>query len=130
MKKALLPLILFTAVISSSLTGCYYDNLEDLYPKDTTATAACDTDSTITYTKHISAIVSNYCISCHGGSAPSGGISLGSYTSVKNVAASGKLLGSVTWDGTASPMPKGATQKIPDCNIEQIKKWIRTSYAQ
>ena len=90
----------------------------------------CDTLGTITYTKNIVPIMNNYCVSCHSGSAPSAGISLDNYSSVKNSAVSGKLYGAVIWDGSTSPMPKGASNKINDCSINQIKKWIATGYSQ
>lgn len=118
-----------TMLIVSFFASCYYDNLEELHPKDTTQVITCDTGN-VNYSNHISNILSTHCTSCHSGGAPSGGISLTDYTSVKNIAATGKLVGAVTWDGTASPMPKGAANKIPDCSIEQIKKWVRTNYPQ
>jgi hypothetical protein len=130
MRKICLPVVVIMFGILSLTQSCYYDNLEELNPKDTTSTKTCDTASAITFTNHIKPVFDNYCTSCHSGSAPSGGINLTNYTDAKAVGASGKLIGSVIWDGSASPMPKGASQRIPDCNIEQIKKWVRTNYAQ
>lgn len=131
--KNIINPVFFIAILLS-LTGlftssCYYDNMEELNPKDTSV-AVCDTVAPVTYTKHIAPIMENYCNSCHSGGTPSGAIDLTTYSSVKNQAVSGKLYSAVAWDGQASQMPKGATSKIDDCSIEQIKKWIATDYKE
>jgi hypothetical protein len=46
------------------------------------------------------------------------------YDGAKNIA--NKLVGSVTWDGTASNMPQSSPSKINDCYIAKIKKWVIT----
>jgi hypothetical protein len=131
MKKLYSISFIITGLFILCMTqSCYYDNLEELNPKDTTQVTGCDTSGVVNFSTHMTAIFTNYCTNCHSGNTPSGALNLTNYNDAKAVAASGKLLGAVTWDGTASPMPKGASQKIPACNIEQIKKWIRTNYAQ
>lgn len=106
------------------MSSCYKDNLEELNPQ-----LVCSDTTDITYTNTIAPIISASCTVCHSGSSPSGGISLDTYTSVKNVALTGKLYGSVSWDGTASQMPKGGS-KLSDCSIAKIKKWIDSNYPQ
>lgn len=136
MKKNTLKSLLFYCSLLLGVLfftpSCYYDNMEDLNPKDTTSVPVCDTAGTITFTKHIQPVMTNYCSvsGCHSGNAPSAGLSLVSYEDVKNSAISGKLLGSITWDGSTSQMPKGSSNKISDCNISQVSKWISSNYAQ
>lgn len=123
-------IILFVTLIVS-LSSCYYDKLEEITPNTsgTDSTLTCDTSASVTYTAKIQPILSKYCTGCHAGSAGSGGVSLNTYEAAKAVAESGKLYGSVSWDGTASKMPKGGN-KISDCDIALIKKWASNSYAQ
>jgi uncharacterized membrane protein len=82
----------------------------------------CDTTQ-FKYGANISAIMINYCVGCHGISAPSAGINLSSHAGVAAVAVSGRLYGSVTHTAGYSPMPKNAN-KLSSCQITQIKKWI------
>ncbi len=107
-----------------SFSACYYDNVERLNPR-----VVCDSTGTITYTGAIKSIIDNNCTYCHSGNTPSGGISLDTYLGVKNEAVTGKLYNSITWNNTPSPMPKNGN-KIDDCSIIKIKKWIDTSYPQ
>ncbi len=113
-----------TLICFSFLSSCYKDNLEELNPQLT-----CTDTANVTYSTTISPIMSASCTVCHSGSSPSGNLSLDTYTSVKNAGLSGKLYGSVSWDGTASQMPKGGS-KLTDCSIAKIKKWIDSNYPQ
>ena len=76
MKSILLFSTLLFGVIICSLSSCYYDNFEELNPKDTTNTPTCDTVGLITYTKHILPIMNNYCSSCHNATSAGGGVNL------------------------------------------------------
>lgn len=129
---------LITAVITSIFSSCYYDNLQDLHPapiiipgiNDSTSTS-CDTTNAITYTGDIKTILDNNCgtgNSCHNGSSALSGIDLATYEGAKGIAS--KLIGAITWDGTASNMPKSSPSKINECNIAKIKKWVNTGTAQ
>jgi hypothetical protein len=55
-------------------------------------------------------------------------IDLSTYSGAKSVES--KLIGAITWDGTASNMPKGSLTKINDCSIAIIKKWVNTGAAE
>lgn len=130
---------LLSSAIAITFSACYYDNLEDLHPapviipgvNDTTA-AGCDTAKTITYTADIKPIMSNNCGAgnnlCHSGSSSQSGLDLSTYAGSKG-AALGNLVGAITWDGTASNMPKNLP-KINDCSIAIIKKWVITGTAE
>jgi hypothetical protein len=105
-------------ILSLLLTGCYYDKEEELY-----GVVNCDT-SNVNYSATITGILNNYgCTGCHSGNAPSGNIGLQDFTSVKNAAQSGKLLGAIQHNSGFSPMPKGGG-KMSDCDINKIKAWI------
>jgi hypothetical protein len=86
---------------------------------------ACnDCDTTVfTYNAGIAPIINTYCKGCHNASSLGGGIDLSIYTGVKNIAANGKLEGSITHATGYSAMPQGSA-KLSDCRITQIKKWI------
>ena len=75
------------------------------------------------YGANISPLMSTYCLGCHSGSAPSGGINLSAYNGVRNVAISGRLVGAVSHAPGYSPMPKNAG-KLSTCQIAQIRKWV------
>ena len=82
----------------------------------------CDT-SKFKYSTDISVLINTYCLGCHGGSAPSGGINLGTYSGVFAVASNGKLVGAVSHAPGYSPMPKSAA-KLSSCQITRITKWV------
>lgn len=120
--KKLLPVIVVAFLLPG---GCYYDKFEDYKPAQ-----ACDTARVVSYAAKIKPILDAQCNSCHAGTSPIGGLQLDSYSSVKTVAESGKLLSSITWDGKAQPMPKGAYEKIDPCSIKSITNWINSNYPQ
>ncbi|MEO1448050.1 MAG: cytochrome c [Bacteroidota bacterium] len=113
----LLTLVGFTLLLSS----CYYDNEEDLYPVVGTD-PVCDTTD-VSYAATVLPILEENCIGCHSGANPSGNVGLDSYDKVVASANSGNLYGSIAHLDGFSKMPKGG-DKIPDCDIEQIKSWI------
>lgn len=106
-----------------ALSGCYYDNEEELYPN----VAECDTTN-VTYSGTVLPILQENCFICHAANPPEGGIYLGDYTSISaagKIAAGqpGSLYGAVSHNPNNSPMPKGGAQ-LSDCKIRQIKVWI------
>jgi mono/diheme cytochrome c family protein len=68
-------------------------------------------------------IIQKYCLGCHSGSNPGGGIPLENYDDIAAVASDGRLLGVITHSAGYSPMPKNAP-KLSDCKISQVTKWI------
>jgi cytochrome c551/c552 len=117
MKKFISILIVAVALLSS----CYRDVEEQLYPAN--GGSSCDTTAVAYATTVVSILQSNGCISCHSGSAASGGISLQTYANVRAVAMNGKLYGAINHSAGFSPMPKGGN-KMSACNILKIKAWI------
>jgi Planctomycete cytochrome C len=83
---------------------------------------SCDTTQ-FKYGANISVVINTFCTGCHSGTAASGGIDLTNYTNVKIQATNGRLVGAITHTAGYSPMPKDAN-KLNDCQITQIKKWV------
>lgn len=118
MKRAIT--ILFLLVIMITIAGCYKDNEEELYPGNG---GTCDVTG-VTYSSTVAPLLQNNgCTGCHSGGAPSGGITLNSYTAVKGIAANGKLYGAISHAAGFSPMPKNGA-KMNACDINKIKAWI------
>ncbi|MEQ1554756.1 MAG: hypothetical protein ABL929_11285 [Ferruginibacter sp.] len=83
---------------------------------------ACDTTS-FKYATAIQPLMQNNCTGCHNPASLGGGIDLSTYTTVKASVTSGRLWGTINWTAGFSAMPKGGN-KMPACQITQIKKWI------
>lgn len=92
---------------------------------NTQNSTTCDTAQSITYTNTIKAIFDTYCVGCHNMSNPGGGYALDTYMGCVNCANSGRLMGAIKWLTGYSAMPKGGN-KLSDCNIAKIQKWINS----
>lgn len=82
----------------------------------------CDT-TFFTYSGAVQSILKSTCIGCHSGPTPTGNLDLSVFNNVRTVALNGKLNGVITGSPGYTPMPFGGN-KLPDCNIIQIQKWI------
>lgn len=103
--------------LALSISGCYYDNEEELYPGG----ADCDT-SNVTYSQSIAPVFAANCNSCHSGNSPSANISTDSYASVKaNIS---RIRGAVNHESGYSPMPKDGS-KLANCDLTRLDIWIR-----
>lgn len=112
---------LFLILFVVTLSNCYYDSEEKLYPVLSTS---CDLEN-VTFAATIKPILQASCYTCHSNSNyvnQGSGIKLENYDDVK-IQASGRLMGSIKHDPGFSPMPNGGG-KITDCEINQIQKWI------
>lgn len=119
MKKYVLLIIIGTGM-SAVLNSCYYDKEEELYPN---SFGGCDT----TDTRYSTAVRKILDASCMGSACHSTGqlsYDFSSHAGVAQAAASGKLIGAIKQDGSASNMPKGGG-KLNDCNIQIIESWVR-----
>lgn len=86
-------------------------------------------DSTVfTYSGAVAPLINTYCKGCHNPASLGGGIDVSTYNGVKSVALNGKLLGSIQHASGYKPMPQG-TNKLPDCQIRQIEKWVQAGSA-
>jgi Cytochrome C oxidase, cbb3-type, subunit III len=75
------------------------------------------------YSTAVSKVMTDYCTGCHSGAAPSAGIDLNSFDSVKVYVNNGTLIGSIKHGAAYQPMPKGGP-KLDDCTIARVQKWI------
>lgn len=113
MKKSIF--LIGTIVFLMTITGCYYDNKQDMY-------GSCDS-SNVTFAKTIEPIINANCVGCHGSSAPSAGISLVGYDQVALVANNGRLAG--TMNNLSGYILMPASGKLDNCKLNQVNKWIR-----
>ena len=121
--------LLLSFIVSVGLTSCYYDTEEELYPDS--GSVVCDTVS-VSYANDIVPIMNSKCSysGCHAGANAAAGIPLETFAGVKEYldADKARFISSIIWDGNASNMPKGASSKMIDCNINTIKAWINAGY--
>lgn len=82
----------------------------------------CDTTA-FTYAAVISPVMNTYCKGCHNPSSLGGGVDVSTYAGVKAIAVSGKLMGTIQHTAGYIAMPQGGN-KLSDCRITQIQKWI------
>ena len=91
-------------------------------PPDTVATG-CDTTN-VTYSKIITPVLQLYCVGCHSGAAPSGGVTLATYNDVLIQVNNGKLMGSIQWLPGYFAMPKNGN-KLSNCQIAEFRIWVQ-----
>ena len=118
MMKTKIKIILISVfVLTLTISGCYYDNEEDLYLGSST----CDTTN-VTYSASVAPVFAGYCNSCHSGSSPSGNIKTDSYTSVKtNIS---RIHGAINHQSGFLPMPQNGGS-LSSCDLTKIDIWIR-----
>jgi cytochrome c553 len=91
--------------------------------KNNQCTGGCDT-TVFTFSGAVLPLMNTYCKGCHNPASLGGGVDLSTYTGVKTSALSGKLMGSIKHATGYSPMPQGGN-KLADCQIQQVEKWIK-----
>jgi mono/diheme cytochrome c family protein len=118
MKNILKILLLIFSVISfNSCTKAFIaDELEVTNP----------IDRTITYTTDVKQIMTNNCITCHGGPSPSASLDLTTYLNVKNATLTRNLLERMN-DAT-SPMPQSGLLILQTRQI--MDKWKADGYLE
>jgi hypothetical protein len=113
----LLLLAAIAGLFIAMFTGCAYDKEDELYPQ----APECDT-ANVTYSLTISPIMTQSCNVCHSTVVATGGIVTDNYDALKVVALNGSLSAAVNHTGPF-PMPKDG-EKLSDCNLAKIKKWV------
>ncbi len=114
--------IILMITFVASVSGCYYDNEEKLYPQISTG---CDL-SNVTFSGTVKPILQASCFSCHSNSQAlnnGGGVKLENYADVVTLVSNGKLMGTATHANGYDAMPKGGG-KLTDCEINQLQTWI------
>lgn len=117
MKKifSFIAVIIFQLVL---LQSCTYDKELLVQPVN------CPDTVNVSFVTKVRPLLQANCFSCHGNGATEGNISLDTYDQVKQLAISGRLLGSISHSSGFAPMPQGAN-KLNDCNIMAVSTWIR-----
>jgi hypothetical protein len=108
--------MLFSMVVFSA---CYYDKEEILYPGSLDCNPATDQS----FSADILPLLNARCNNCHGGSSPSAGIRLDSFSEATKNVNNGSFMGSINQLSGYSPMPKNGT-KLSACEIKKIQRWI------
>ena len=119
MKKTIIISLL---LIILTLTACYYDSEEKLYPQ---ISNTCDL-SNVTYGLTVKPILQASCLNCHSNSKAlndGGGVKLENYADVLIMVTNGKLMGSIRHNNGYIAMPNGGG-KLTDCEINQLQTWI------
>ena len=84
--------------------------------------SGCNTTD-VSFGTTVAPIIQTKCQGCHSGGQPSGGLSLVGYTNIRTVALSGQLYGVLVPEQGFPAMPQGGN-RLPQCEIDQIKSWI------
>jgi len=114
----ILLIFLAGSLLLTTVSSCYYDKAELLYPGSVT----CDSSTTATFSKDILPMMNTHCNAsgCHNTVSASSGVILDTYAGIKIQAQNGRLMGSTGPNGS---MPKG-TSKLSSCNLSILQKWI------
>ena len=110
--------ITIAAIGLSLMQSCTYDKEMLVQP------ATCPDTVNVSFAAKVRPLLQANCFSCHGNGSSHGGISLDTYEQVKQVAISGRLVGSISHSSGFAPMPQGAG-KLNDCNIIAVSTWVR-----
>ncbi len=113
MKK--LNLFFLIVAISLSLSSCSTSVIEEVI-----------ITAPITYNADVSTIISNNCLPCHAGTAPSAGLNLETYLGVRGAAEGGNLLNRI--NNASNPMPVGG--QMPAALIATIEAWAEQGYIE
>jgi len=84
---------------------------------------------TLTYTADIKPIISANCLNCHNGTQSESGIDLSTYSGVKSMADSGRLLGALHHQTGYTPMPKDAPQ-LSSGTLQLFDCWVQNGTPQ
>ncbi len=114
--------LFLTSILALSLSACYYDKADKIYPAD--PNVKCDTAAT-SYATHIVPILQTNCTNkgCHTTAKQDAGIVLDNYTGSKACVDGGRLIGSLKGSVGFSAMPKGYPL-ISACDLARIENWI------
>jgi len=108
-------------LLLGTLTGCVYQNEEDLYGVSATD---CDVEAPVSYQRHVLPLLEKHqCVACHEAADPAANIILEGYEEVIPYVEDGSLYGSISYASGYDPMPKDYP-RMPDCEVEVIADWI------
>lgn len=108
-------------VLMIMLTAC--SKSDDSNGQTTTETPI---EKTVTYNADVSKIMTNYCTTCHAGSAASAGLDLTTYSNTKNAAKNGNLVSRM--NNTNNPMPPSGILSAETRQL--IDKWVKDGFPE
>lgn len=80
----------------------------------------------VSYDADVAPIISNNCLPCHGGTAPSAGLNLETYANVRSATENGNVLARI--NSASSPMPQ--TGQMAPALIATIEQWAVDGYIE
>ena len=119
MKKIIFIATICLALVGVLMVSCESHTFNEIAQKE-------DPIKTVSYNNDVKPIMSNNCISCHGSSSPSAGLSLTTYTQVRNSTEKGGLLCKI--NASCGVMPQSG--KMPQPLINTINSWATQGYNQ
>lgn len=108
--------------LSSAQIALIYDWMKQGLKNNGCEPASCDTSS-YKFGAEIWPILDMRCKNCHSGPNPDASLRIENYNDVKFMVDLDVLLPVIRWEPNVVPMPYLAN-KIPDCEILLIEKWI------
>jgi len=118
MKLISIILVPLSLLLLFTISGCYYDNQEELYAGGNTT---CSDTTNVSYKNMISQILINNCNGCHNGSLAPPNLIFGNYVSdTTNIAI---ISNAIHHKGNIPPMPPGTS--LSSCDLKKIDIWIR-----
>lgn len=115
---SLLIVILTLGFVSSCTKGFISEDISPTIPISDTLS--------ITYQTHISPIISNSCIGCHGGTNPEANLLLETYNQVRNSAENGTLIQRI--NDAVNPMPSSGL--LPVQTRLLFDEWAQNGYLE
>jgi mono/diheme cytochrome c family protein len=115
----------FIAILCFSLfyISCTNDSVSDLIEPE-------PTDALTTYSTRIVQIMDNQCVSCHGNTNPSAGLSLHTYENVKQAVLQNDLIGRISLpQGNSLMMPQGGN-RMSQNDINAVITWEATEFPE
>lgn len=115
-KRFTISLIIAIYSLSSCTTAVLDEGSVDELP---------DLTEPVRYNPEVKNIMTNNCITCHGGPTPEANLDLTTYNNVKN-AAMGNLMGRI--NNQLNPMPP--TGLMPPIERQKMQKWVDDNYPE
>ena len=120
----ILTQVLFVGFFSLTLSGCLYENREEVFPEpeEEPVDDPCGTID-LSFAESIFPELQKHCLDCHSRQNAAGGVILEGFDNLLVYVNNGQFLGAVRHDPGFSAMPKNEG-KLPDCDIVRIEAWI------
>lgn len=117
MTKRLLLIAILIIALQSCTTAIIDEGNKDTLPPIT---------RTVTYDTDVKNIMTNNCITCHAGPAPSAGLNLSNYQNTRFSAEQGSLVSRM--NDAANPMPPSG--KLSPQTLQLIDKWVSDGFPE